>query len=73
MIFIDIGVHSINLDHVTKIYRSPNAIPARVTLEFDVLDGDNAACLTLNGNEAIAFKHWWDCHRKILELTIVEL
>ena len=69
MIFVDIGAYSINLDHVTKIYRSPDAI----TLEFDGLDSDSATYLTLQGDEAIAFKHWWDYHRKLPELTIIRL
>lgn len=70
MIFLDIGNYSINLGHVTSVYRSPDR--ELVTLEFDVLDGDSAATLTLYNDETIAFKDWWTHCRKPPELIIIQ-
>ena len=70
MIFLDIGKYSINLDHVTHICREDSGT---VSIELDARDGDGSVYITLRGDEAIAFKAWWDRHRKIPELTIVGL
>ena len=57
MTFLDIGSTTINLAHVVTIHRmSLN----RVAIEFDVLDGDGPAQITLYGEEAEMFKDWWE-------------
>ena len=57
MVFLDIGKYSINLDHITAIYRS--ALHEVVTIELDVLDGDNARSIDFFDDESIAFKKFW--------------
>lgn len=56
-IFLDIDKYSINLDHVTHIYRGA---AGRVTIELDAQDGDEPAYITLRGNKAVAFKTFWE-------------
>ena len=70
MIFVDIGAYSINLNHVISIYWSPDR--EMVNFEFDVLDGDSPATLTLYKDKSIAFERWWDCHHELAGLTIVD-
>jgi len=67
MIFVDIGCISINLNHVITIHRTSMG---NILIEYDVLDGDGPACLTLYGEEAEAFRLFWDHHNPIPGLTI---
>ena len=73
MIFLDVGSYSINLAHVVLVYYSPTR--EMVTLEFDVLDGDNPANLTLYDDESVAFKEFWECDlsRSLPSLTIYQV
>ena len=70
MIFIDVGQHSISLNHVTRIYRASNG---GITIEFDVLDGDGPAVVELHGDEAEAFRVWWDRPHLLCGLSIFKI
>lgn len=57
MIFLDIGSTSINLAHVIAIHRTNLN---RVMIEYDVLDGDGPATTMLYGDQATAFREFWE-------------
>lgn len=66
--FIEIGNHVINMDHVTD-FSFTNM--GRVIFYLDVRDGDSPASIILYDDEAQAFKETWD--RMIVGLPVYKV